>query len=86
MKTILLVMILLIASIHFAEAQQPKPRRIGVITSGGLWYETIDGLRVGLRQLGLEEGKQFTLVVRDTKAIQGQRRRRQAIWSERKSI
>jgi putative tryptophan/tyrosine transport system substrate-binding protein len=67
MKTILLLMILLIASIHFAEAQQPKPRRIGVITSGGLWYETIDGLRVGLRQLGLEEGKQFTLVVRDTK-------------------
>ncbi len=49
------------------EAQQPKVYRVGVITAGGAWYETIDGLRVGLRKLGLEEGKQFTLTIRDTK-------------------
>jgi len=49
------------------EAQQPKVYRVGVITSGGPWYETIDGLRVGLRKLGLEEGKQFILDIRDTK-------------------
>ena len=36
------------------EAQQPKVYRVGVITSGGAWYETIDGLRVGLRPLGLK--------------------------------
>jgi putative ABC transport system substrate-binding protein len=41
--------------------------RVGVITAGGAWYETIDGLRVGLRELGLEEGKQFILAIRDTK-------------------
>jgi len=29
--------------------------------------ETIDGLRSGLKQLGLEEGKQFILTIRDTK-------------------
>ena len=50
-----------------AQAQQPKVYRVGVITAGGAWYETIDGLRAGLRQLGLEEGKQFILAIRDTK-------------------
>jgi putative ABC transport system substrate-binding protein len=50
-----------------ADAQQPRTYRVGVILPGGLWYETIDGLRVGLRQLGLEEGKQFNLVIRETK-------------------
>ena len=48
-------------------AQQPKIYRVGVITLGGAWYETIDGLRVGLRKLGLEEGKQIILDIRDTK-------------------
>ena len=49
------------------EAQQPKAHRVGVITSGGPWYEVLDGLRVGLRKLGFEEGKQFVLAIRDTK-------------------
>src|SRR4030095_4460113 len=31
------------------------------------WYEIIDGLRVGLRELGLEEGKQFALAIGDWK-------------------
>ena len=30
-------------------------------------YETVDGLKAGLRELGLEEGKQFTLTIGDTK-------------------
>ena len=50
-----------------AEAQQPKAYRIGVITGGGAYYETIDGLRAGLKQLGFEEGKRFVLAIRDTK-------------------
>ena len=57
----------LLAPLSCAEAQQPKVYRVGVITPGGAGYETIDGLRVGLRQLGLEEEKQFTLAIRDTK-------------------
>src|SRR5438094_2206295 len=52
----------------YAEAQQPKVYRVGVLLPGEAWYEIIDGLRVGLRQLGLEEGKQFVLEIRDTKA------------------
>jgi putative tryptophan/tyrosine transport system substrate-binding protein len=50
-----------------AQAQQAKPHRIGVLLQGGAWYEAIDGLRQGLRELGYEEGKQFTLDVRDSK-------------------
>jgi ABC-type uncharacterized transport system substrate-binding protein len=49
------------------EAQEAKVYRIGVITAGGAWYEVIDGLRAGLKQLGLEERKHFTLAIRDTK-------------------
>jgi putative tryptophan/tyrosine transport system substrate-binding protein len=56
-----------LTSVSSAEAQQPKIFRVGVITTGGGWYATIDGLRVGLRELGLGEGKQFVLEIRDTK-------------------
>ena len=59
--------VLILAIIHPAEAQQPKVYRVGVIFPGGAWYETIDGLRVGLRQLGLEVGKQLNLIIRETK-------------------
>jgi hypothetical protein len=58
--SILFVAVLLAVAV-IAKAQQPKVNRVGVITSGGAWSETIDGLRVGLRQLGLEEGKQLVL-------------------------
>jgi putative ABC transport system substrate-binding protein len=63
----ILIAVTLLALGVIAEAQQPKVYRVGVITVGGAWYEVIDGLRVGLRQLGLEEGKQFILAIRDTK-------------------
>lgn len=47
------------------EAQQTKAYRIGILVPGEAWYEIIDGLRVGLKQLGLAEGKQFVLAIRD---------------------
>src|SRR5262245_16216865 len=50
-----------------AEAQQQKVARIGVLVPGEAWYEIIDGLRAGLKQFGLAEGKQFVLVIRDWK-------------------
>ena len=59
--------ILALACVHLAQAQQPKVYRVGVLVPGEAWYETIDGLRVGLKQLGLEEGKQITLAIRDWK-------------------
>ena len=57
----------ILAGVPPAQAQQAKVYRVGVLLPGGAWYETIDGLRVGLRELGLEEGKQFILAIRDTK-------------------
>jgi putative ABC transport system substrate-binding protein len=49
------------------EAQQPRVYRVGVLLPGDAWNEIINGLRFGLRQLGLEEGKQIVLEIRDTK-------------------
>ena len=57
---------MLLALCASAEAQQTI-YRVGVVTAGGAFYEVIDGLRAGLRQLGLEEGKQVNLAIRDTK-------------------
>ena len=51
-----------------ADAQPPeKVPRIGVVLMGGPNYAAVDGLRAGLRELGLEEGKQFALEIRDLK-------------------
>jgi putative tryptophan/tyrosine transport system substrate-binding protein len=50
-----------------AQAQQQKIYRIGVLFPGGALSETVDGLRKGLKELGFEEGKQFTLTIRDTR-------------------
>jgi putative ABC transport system substrate-binding protein len=50
-----------------AEALQARVYRIGVILQGGPYFAAIEGLRDGLRELGLEEGKHFVLHVRDTK-------------------
>jgi putative tryptophan/tyrosine transport system substrate-binding protein len=57
----------ILAAVSPAEAQQANVYRVGVITAGGAWYEVIDGLRAGLKQLGLEERKHLTLAIRDTK-------------------
>jgi len=43
------------------------PHRVGVIYYGGEWENLLDGLRQGLRELGVEEGKHIVLDVRDAK-------------------
>jgi putative ABC transport system substrate-binding protein len=58
---------LIVALCAPAHAQQPKAYRVGVLLPGETWYEMVDGLRAGLKQLGLEEGKQFNLVIRNWK-------------------
>ena len=57
----------LVVTAAVAEAQQAKVYRVGVLLPGGPLYEAIGGLRDGLRELGLEEGKQIVLAIRDTK-------------------
>ena len=51
----------LLASPLVAEAQQARVYRVGVVLQGGPYSGAIDGLRKGLAELGLEEGKQFIL-------------------------
>ena len=46
---------------------QPRVHRIGVVLLGGPYARAIDGLRDGLHELGLEEGKQYALLVRDAR-------------------
>lgn len=50
-----------------AEAQQASVYRVGVILQGGPYLGAVDGLRKDLGELGLEEGKQFVLNVREGK-------------------
>jgi putative ABC transport system substrate-binding protein len=58
---------ILLPTISVVDAQQTKVHRVGVITQGGPYYEAIDGLREGLRRLGLQETKDFILEIRDAK-------------------
>jgi putative ABC transport system substrate-binding protein len=51
-----------------AQAQQKKLYRIGAIHQGGPYQAVVDGLRLGLRELGYEEGKHTVFDVRDTKS------------------
>jgi hypothetical protein len=41
--------------------------RVGIILLGGPYHVLVDGLRQGLQELGLEEGKHFVLDIRDRK-------------------
>jgi hypothetical protein len=54
-----------LTGVSHADAQQAKVYRVGVIMQGGPYYEAIDGLRDGLRKLGLQESKDFILEIRD---------------------
>jgi putative ABC transport system substrate-binding protein len=59
--------VLVLASVHLAQAQPAKVYRVGVIFEGGPYFAAIDGLKDGLRELGLTEGKHFVLEIRDLK-------------------
>jgi ABC-type uncharacterized transport system substrate-binding protein len=49
------------------DAQQARVYRIGVLLHGGVYFQAIDGLRDGLRTLGLTEGRDYVLLIRDSK-------------------
>jgi len=66
-KNFLLLVLLIVLSPQPAIAQAAKPSRVGILHPGGSQYETIDGLRQGLKELGLSEGKQVHLDIRDVK-------------------
>ena len=55
----------LLATVSLADAQPAKVERIGVMHLGGVLATVVDGLRDGLKELGLQEGKQFVLDIQD---------------------
>jgi len=55
----------LLAAPLAVEAQEARIYRVGVILQGGPYLGAVDGLRKGLTELGLEEGRQVVLHVRD---------------------
>jgi ABC-type uncharacterized transport system substrate-binding protein len=58
----------LLAAPLVAQGQTPgHVDHVGVIHHGGLFHVVVEGLRQGLRELGLEEGKRIVLDIRDTK-------------------
>jgi putative ABC transport system substrate-binding protein len=63
----LAIVILSLATPLTADAQQLRIYRVGAVHQGGLYGPAIDGLRDGLRELGLEEGKQLVIKVHDAK-------------------
>ena len=66
-KIYMLSLLLFLACPYPGFAQPTKVQRIGVLHPGGSQYETLDGLREGLKQLGLNEGKHLVLDIRDLK-------------------
>jgi putative ABC transport system substrate-binding protein len=66
-RELILLLIAFCAAPIIAEAQQVRTYRVGVILLGGSYSKAIDGLRDGLGELGLEEGKQLIFHVRDVK-------------------
>ena len=66
-KTFFLSVVWSFTFIYCAAAQPAKPYRIGVLLPGGAQYETLNGMRDGLKELGLEEGKQVILMIKDVK-------------------
>ena len=64
----LVVVIVILATCAVTVGAQPaKPDRIGVIHLGEVFATLVDGLRAGLKELGMQEGKQFVLDVHDLK-------------------
>ncbi len=66
----LAIVVLLVGYVGMADAQQAKIHHVGAIHLGGPLSTMIEGLRDGLRELGLQEGKQFVLTIQDTKGDQ----------------
>jgi ABC-type uncharacterized transport system substrate-binding protein len=62
-----LLLTVLLPTVFLVKAQQAKVYRVGVIHPGGPYKAVVDGLRDGLRQSGMEEGKHFVLDIRDAK-------------------
>jgi len=68
LRVVVILTLFLVASTLPVHAQQARVYRVGVVIMGGSYWAAVDGLREGLKELGLEEGKQVILHVRDVRS------------------
>ncbi len=64
-RLVVMLVFSLLAAPLAVEAQQTHVYRVGVVFLRGSYTQAVDGLRDGLKELGLDEGKQFLLDVHD---------------------
>ena len=62
---------LALAVVPAAHAQPRKPYRVGVIHEGGAYFDAVEGLKDGLKELGLQPGKDVVLEIRDLQGNPG---------------
>lgn len=62
-----LVGALMLGAAGAADAQSARVYQVGVVHLGGPYQLAVDGLRAGLKEQGIEEGKRVRLHVRDAK-------------------
>jgi len=67
MKILIGLLATVLLAISSRDAPAAQAERVGVIHLGGAFSTVVDGLRAGLKEQGLEDGKQFSLDVRDLK-------------------
>ncbi len=78
---------LLAAPVAAHGQQAEKIPRLGVVLHGGPYYAVFDGLRDGLKAVGLEDGQRVTLEVRDAKGdLKAAEAAAQALEQERVSL
>jgi len=53
-----LLLLSVLATALSVRAQPPRVYRVGIVHHGGSYLRAVDGMRDGLRELGLEDGKQ----------------------------
>jgi len=80
-----LILLTSISCAATAQAQSSRTYRVGVLHAGGAYYHAVEGLRAGLKELGLQEGKQYTLDIRETTAMPRLPKRRQRASNRPKS-
>jgi hypothetical protein len=78
--------LLVLAFIHLGQAQEPKIYRVGVVIEGGPYYGAVDGLKDGLRELGVIDGSTtFWKFAIYSKKGDWPPRQQQGAWNEKKS-
>ncbi len=84
---LLIILGFLFALLAAGPGQAENVPRVGVVLHGGPYLEVLDGLRDGLKAVGLEDGQRVSLVVRDTKGdVKAAEASAQALEQERVSL